>query len=64
MRSIPRLGKEESPVTTHAFVSQLDDGGCKIEGWVGKPGWRVLVDAYEIYRFWAALDSALYPTGW
>jgi hypothetical protein len=62
--SMPAFNVENANITSWTFVSLLPDGGIEISGWVGKPGWSVRLNAYEVYRFWAALDAALYPTGW
>ena len=64
MRSLPRIAVPGMDVTSAVFVTAVDEGGCQLEGWNGETGWVLRLDAYEIYRFWAALDTALYPTGW
>lgn len=50
--------------TTMIEVTMLADGGCEITGWEGRRAWTIRLDGYEIYRFWAALDVALFPVGW
>jgi len=64
MRSIPVMTSEPTEVTSAVFVTALHQGDCQIDGWMGRPGWRVRLSAFEVYRFWAELDKALYPTGW
>ena len=64
MPSMPRFTSEPTHLTSWAFVSEGPDGGCIISGWNGFPGWAVRLNAYEVYRFWASLDTALFPTGW
>lgn len=60
----PFQDDDESNLTTWAFVRILDEGGCEISGWKGKTGWCLHLNAYQVYRFWAALDVALFPAGW
>jgi hypothetical protein len=64
MPSMPRFDSAPSALTSWVFVSQGPDGCGIINGWNGYPGWTVRLNAYEIYRFWASLDVALFPTGW
>ncbi len=64
MPSLPRFNSEPTALTSWAFVTEQPGGGCVISGWNGFPGWSIRLNAYEIYRFWAALDIALFPTGW
>lgn len=63
LRAVPLVGGK-SDVTTQVFVTQQPGGGCLLEGWSNGPTWRVLVSAFDVYRFWAALDATLYPAGW
>lgn len=64
MPSMPHFNTEPSALTSWTFVTERPDGSCVISGWNGFPGWVIRLNAYEIYRFWAALDVALFPTGW
>jgi hypothetical protein len=64
MRSLPPFQAEVTTVTTWTFVSEREGGGVLVSGWMGKPGWSLHLSAFEVYRFWAALDSALFPAGW
>lgn len=64
MRSMPKLSELTEAMTTHIFVHIIDGGGVKIEGMMGSTSWYVEVNAYEVYRFWAALDTAIHPAGW
>lgn len=64
MPSMPRFNTDSGGLTTWAFVTERPDGSCIISGWCGLPGWSVRLTTYEIYRFWATLDTALFPTGW
>jgi hypothetical protein len=64
MPSMPRFNEEPTRLTSWTFVTQQPDGGCVISGWNGFPGWCIRLSAYEVYRFWATLDIALFPTGW
>lgn len=61
--SLPEVNLE-SPYTTSVSVQRLENGDCELNGWVGQQGWAVTVSGYEVYRFWAALDQALYPSVW
>ncbi len=62
--SLPPRNPDKPYLTSHTFVTARPDGGCEISGWIGEPAWSVRLSAYEVYRFWAALDMALFPTGW
>lgn len=64
MPSMPRFSEEPSAVTAWVFVTEAPGGGCIVSGWNGYPGWAIRLNAYEVYRFWASLDVALFPTGW
>jgi len=64
MPSMPHFNTEPSSLTSWTFVTERPDGSCVISGWNGFPGWCIRLSAYEIYRFWATLDIALFPTGW
>lgn len=64
MPSMPRFDSEPTTVTAWVFVSEGPEASCVISGWNGFPGWAVRLNAYEIYRFWASLDVALFPSGW
>lgn len=64
--TIPSLAvpDEDEQITQWVLVTQRPDGGCVISGWSGFPGWSICLTAHEVYRFWVALDLALFPTGW
>jgi hypothetical protein len=64
MPSMPPFQTEPTSVTTWAFVCQREGGGALVSGWMGRPSWSLHLSAFEVYRFWAALDTALFPAGW
>lgn len=64
LRAMPRVSTDPLGETALVFVTGLSDGGCQLEGWSGASSWLLVLNTYEVYRFWAALDSALYPSGW
>ncbi len=51
-------------VTAHTLVKQRDDGSFRIAGWAGESTWQADLSPMDAQRFWALLDTALYPTGW
>ena len=64
LRAMPRVGTGPLDETAIVLVTAVSDGSCLLEGWSGASSWQLHLNVYEIYRFWAALDSALYPSGW
>ncbi len=64
LRPMPRASHDDLDLTAVVLVTALPEGACQLEGWTGVASWQLRLNAYEIYRFWAALDSAIYPSGW
>lgn len=64
LRPLPRGDLDDLDLTAVVFATSLSQGGCQLEGWTGASSWQLRLNDYEIYRFWAALDTAIYPSGW
>ncbi len=64
LRPLPRTDADDLELTAVVFVTALAEGECQLEGWTGASSWQLRLNTYAIYRFWAALDAALYPSGW
>ena len=61
------FAEEAVQLLVHGFVREVTGRGSGREAGLrtwGPPGWVIRLDAYEVYRFWASLDTALFPTGW